>query len=116
MLRAIVEQVENEQVEEAFHESIGDSLAHGPRIYRNTRISRFDITLPLETRRFERNSGRVRKLINPYRPVQLRKSFEWHVWNSPTRVCVAMITSHSLTAKRPLISVRNAAVSSEERR
>src|SRR5213592_1828426 len=73
MLRAIVEQVENEQVEEAFHESIGDSLAHGPRIYRNTRISRFDITLPLETRRFERNSGRVRKLINPYRPVQEEK-------------------------------------------
>src|SRR5437773_12007110 len=98
MLRAIVEQVENEQVEEAFHESIGDSLAHGPRIYRNTRISRFDITLPLETRRFERNSGRASKLINPYRPIQLRKSSEWHVWNSPTRLCVAMIASPSVKA------------------
>src|SRR5207247_11092154 len=105
MLRAIVEQVENEQVEEAFHESIGDSLAHGPRIYRNTRISRFDITLPLETRRFARNSGPGRKLINPYRPVQPRKSFERHVSNSPTRVCVAMSASLSLTARRPLRGV-----------
>src|SRR6266571_885437 len=48
MFRAVVEQVENEQVEEALHEPLGHSFAHGPIIYRNTRISHFDIYSSLQ--------------------------------------------------------------------